>query len=435
MSWQKVKMGEFLTNRENRFKPSDKNIAGLKRIDKIDFSGNIYLSEKPSNTDMILVKQGDLVISGINVEKGAMSVYQGKEDVTATIHYSSYSFDENKIDIDFLKMFLKSPEFKLALKEQVPGGIKTEIKPKHILPLEVFIPTDISEQKVIVSEYLKFKSKNTDLYNELTYQQDLVKQLRQAILREAMQGKLVKQDIKDGHAKVLLEKIKAEKAKSGKKEKPLPPIKPEEIPFDIPENWVWCRLGEICTKIGSGSTPKGGNYSEKGVPFFRSQNIYDDGLDYDDIKNITDEVHKQMSGTTVIANDILLNITGGSMGRCALVPKDFKEGNVSQHVCIIRPIEINNRFVHSIILSPFFQTFIFSSTTGAGREGLPKYNLEQFIIPLPPLSEQNRIVQKLNELMQYCNELEASIKQSQVQNEKLLQQVLREALRKEPVEA
>jgi type I restriction enzyme S subunit len=83
-------------------------------------------------------------------------------------------------------------------------------------------------------------------------------------------------------------------------------------------------------------------------------------------------------------------------------------------------------------LSPFFQKFIFSSTTGAGREGLPKYNLEQFIIPLPPIEEQNRIVQKLDELMQYCNELEASIKQSESQNEKLLQQVLREALRKEP---
>src|SRR5690606_37852769 len=107
----KVKMGEFLINRESRFKPKDKAIAGLKRIDKIDFSGTIYLSNKPSNTDMIIVKKGDLVISGINVEKGAMSVYQGKEDVTATIHYSSYSFDEKKIDIEFLKMFLKSPEF------------------------------------------------------------------------------------------------------------------------------------------------------------------------------------------------------------------------------------------------------------------------------------------------------------------------------------
>jgi len=110
------------------------------------------------------------------------------------------------------------------------------------------------------------------------------------------------------------------------------------------------------------------------------------------------------------------------------VPVDFSEGNVSQHVCIVRPILCDNSLIHKLILSPLIQQYIFSSTTGAGREGLPKYNLEQFVIPLPPLSEQQHIVAKLDELMQYCDELEASIKESQQQNELLLQQVLREAL-------
>jgi type I restriction enzyme S subunit len=91
---------------EDRFKPKDKAIEGLKRVNKIDFSGNIYLSNKDSNTDMILVKQGDLLISGINVEKGAVAVYDGQEDVTATIHNSSYEFDDEKIDVEFLKLFL-----------------------------------------------------------------------------------------------------------------------------------------------------------------------------------------------------------------------------------------------------------------------------------------------------------------------------------------
>ena len=439
MSWGKVTLGQFITLRNERFKPKDVSIARLKRIDKIDFSGKIFISEKPSNTDMILIKKGDLVISGINVEKGAMAVYTGDEDITATIHYSSYSFDENKIDTDFLKHFLKSLEFKEALKEQVPGGIKTEIKPKHLLPLLVNIPIDIKEQRAVVKILQQRNSKVDAISLEIVKQLGFVKKLRQKLLQEAIQGKLVLQNKKDEPASELLKKIKAEKQKliaekKLKKEKELPPIKPEEIPFDIPENWVWCRLGDLCTKIGSGSTPRGSSYSSSGKPFFRSQNIYDSGLVFEDIKYISDEIHKQMKGTTVFANDILLNITGGSMGRCALVYENFEEGNVSQHVCIIRPILVINKFYHSIALSPFFQKFVFSSTTGAGREGLPKYNLEQFLIPIPPLAEQNRIVQKLNELMQYCNELEASIKKSESQNEKLLQQVLREALRKEPVE-
>jgi len=436
MSWQKVKLGQFLKNREGRYKPKDPAIQGLKRIEKIDFSGTIYLSDKVSNTDMILVKKGDLVISGINVEKGAMNIYQGEEDVVATIHYSSYEFDEKQIDIDFLTNFLKSLEFKKALKEQVPGGIKTEIKPKHILPLEVEIPTDVEEQRKVVKKLNENNSIIEDVSSELTHQLDLIKQLRQAFLREAMQGKLSHAELvsasqETGHE--LLAKIKAEKAqliaeKKLKKEKELPPITADEIPFEIPEHWAWCRLGEICTKIGSGSTPKGSNYSESGKPFFRSQNIYDNGLVLDDIKYISDDVQQQMNGTVVLANDILLNITGGSMGRCALVPNDFEEGNVSQHVCIIRPLLLNNVFLHKLVLSPYFQNLIFSSTSGAGREGLPKYNLEQFMIPLPPLHDQEQIVAKLEELLAFCDGLEQSIKESQGYNEKLLQQVLREAL-------
>jgi type I restriction enzyme S subunit len=238
----------------------------------------------------------------------------------------------------------------------------------------------------------------------------------------------VPQNPDDETASELLKKIKAEKAKADKKEKPLPEIKAVEIPFKIPKNWEWCRLGEICLKIGSGSTPKGSNYSKSGFPFFRSQNVYNNGLVYDDITFISGEVQKQMKGTVVLPNDILLNITGGSMGRCAIVPMDFKEGNVSQHVCIIRPIKIANKFLHNCILSPTFQTFIFHSTTGAGREGLPKYNLEQFLFPLPPLSEQHRIVTKIDELMTLCDELETSVKNNQEYTQLLYQTALKEAL-------
>lgn len=292
------------------------------------------------------------------------------------------------------------------------------------------------ENKIIEIQESQFKGSvlSSELINQLT----LVKKLHQQLLQDAVQGKLVEQSAKDEPASELLKRIKAEKTKlikegKLKKEKELPPIKSEEIPFKIPENWVWCRLGEICTKIGSGSTPNGSNYAVQGIPFFRSQNIYESGLVYDDIKFISDEIHKQMNGTVVYSNDILLNITGGSLGRSVLVPNDLLEGNVSQHVCIIRPICIENMFLHNVVLSPFFQNFIFSSTTGAGREGLPKYNLEQFLVPIPPLKEQQRIINKIDQLIKICNVFEENIKQSTSQNEKLLQQVLREALRKEEV--
>jgi type I restriction enzyme, S subunit len=340
--------------------------------------------------------------------------------------------DEKQLHPKYLHLYLQ--QFKDSL--LVPlmkGAANVSLPMNKLADVEIKVPSLERQLEIIELEDEAAELKN-ELEERLVAQDVDVIKLRQAILREAMQGKLTKQDTKDGNGKDLLEKIKAEKAKSGKKEKPFPPIKSEEIPFEIPENWVWCRLGEICSKIGSGSTPKGSNYSKNGFPFFRSQNIYNEGLVYDDIKFVSEEVQKQMNGTIVLANDILLNITGGSLGRCALVPNDFKEGNVSQHVCIIRPLRVEIKYFHKIILSPYFQKFIFSSTTGAGREGLPKYNLEQFLIPIPPPAEQNRIVKKLEQFMQLCDELQYSIQQSKIENEKLLQGALRDALKKEEVE-
>lgn len=339
--------------------------------------------------------------------------------------------DENVLRADYLYRFLYLNKEK-ELVGRMKGMANVSLPIKEIGNIEIPVPP-VQEQIIFVENYNTLEKDSGLLSTELTHQLDLVKQLRQAFLREAMQGKLAQQDPKDEPASKLLEKIKAEKEQLVKekkigKDKPLPPIKSEEIPYELPDNWVWCRLGDICSKIGSGSTPKGSNYSENGYPFFRSQNIHDSGLNYDDIKFISDEVHDKMNGTVVLPNDILLNITGGSLGRCAIVPEDFNEGNVSQHVSIIRPINVENSFIHKLVISPLLQRYIFNSTTGAGREGLPKYNLEQFVIPLPPFQEQERIVAKLDELMKFCDELEESIQGSQVQNEMLLQQVLREAL-------
>ena len=229
--WRRTRIGEFLFEREGKYKPDSENIAGLKRIDKIDFSGNFHIAQKPSQTNMILIHHGDLVISGINVSKGAMGIYHGNEDVTATIHYSSYTFDTSKIDVEYFKRFLKSAEFIRLLQEQVKGGIKTEIKPKHILPLEIDLP-DRNEQKKIVDHFKSIETEDDELKKELTHQQTLLKKLRRQILQEAIEGKLTadwreqNRDVEPASellARIQAEKIQLIKDKKIKKQKPLPP--------------------------------------------------------------------------------------------------------------------------------------------------------------------------------------------------------------------
>ena len=240
-----------------------------------------------------------------------------------------------------------------------------------------------------------------------------IKKLRQKILDLAIRGKLVPQDPNDEPASVLLERIKAEKErliKEGKIKRSKKTTKTsdtphyENVPFEVPKGWVWTDIENICSKIGSGSTPRGSNYSSKGIPFFRSQNIYNNGLVYEDIKFISEDIHQTMIGTEVLPNDLLLNITGGSLGRCAIVPANFQRGNVSQHVCIMRPILVVSEYFHAFVLSSSFSKSI--KITGSGREGLPKYNLERIFFPLPPLTEQYRIVSEIEHWFALINQIE-----------------------------
>jgi len=263
-----------------------------------------------------------------------------------------------------------------------------------------------------------------------------IKQLRQTILNLAVRGKLVEQDPEDEPVEFLLAEINSRMRSFGFKKVSSKPD-PSGEPFCLPEGWTWRRLGEICEKTGSGSTPRGGKdaYANAGVPFLRSQNIYNDGLRLSDVVFIDEVTHGRMAGTRVLPADLLLNITGGSIGRCAKVPFDFDEANVSQHVAIIRVAARGMEdFIHALILSPYFQGFVDKSQTGAGRGGLPKNRMDAIPVPLPPLAEQHRIVAKVDELMALCDQLEQQLSQADQKRRRLLEAVLAEALR-EPEEA
>lgn len=241
-----------------------------------------------------------------------------------------------------------------------------------------------------------------------------IKKLRELILELAVRGKLVPQDPSDEPASELLKKIAVEKAKlieegKIKKEKPLPTISEDEKHFELPLGWEFIRLGELTSKLGSGSTPRGGQaaYQETGIIFLRSQNVWNDGLKLDDTAYISDETHRAMDGTHVFPNDILLNITGASLGRTTIFPAELKVANVSQHVTIVRLVEPQMvKFVHLGIMSPMVQHLVWGRQVGMAIEGLSKKVLEQFEFPIPPLAEQHRIVAKVDELMAFCDQLE-----------------------------
>ena len=264
----------------------------------------------------------------------------------------------------------------------------------------------------------------------LTTRPDRIKPLRQTILNLAVRGKLVEQDAADEPASTLIKVAQGLQAERGAKVK-VDPIQPSEVPFHVPFGWLWTRIGTIALQTGSGSTPRGGKsaYAGEGTPFLRSQNIYDDGLRLDDVVFINDETNKKMKRTQVKAKDLLLNITGGSIGRCTRVPDEFPGANVSQHVAIIRTAVAGiEDYLHLLIRSPFFQEYVNGEQTGAGRGGLPKNRMDRIPVPLPPLAEQSRILAKVDTLMALCDRLEAALTTTDTTRTRLLESLLHESL-------
>lgn len=441
-SWPYRPLSDFLIEREGRFKPNDSEIASYKRLDKIDFSGNIHISEKPSKTDMIIIEPGDLVISGINVAKGALAVYEGEEPVIATIHYSSYTFNKNKIDIAFLKRFLKSPAFISELQDQVKGGIKTEIKPKHLLPLKARIP-ELAEQHKINNYFDAIDNEISDLSNEVNTQSSYLTKLRQAILQEAIQGKLsadwrkknpVRKGDPDYDAESLLEKIQAEKEKlikdgKIKKQKPLAPIKGEEVPFGLPKGWVWTRLGEIAESLSTGpfgSMLHKSDYVTNGIPIVNPMNLSDYGIVADNRMMVSDSTANRLCRYKLKENDLII-ARRGNLSKCCIVFKDQENWLCGTGSFFMRLMTVNIHFFVLVYRSKVSQSYLLQDSIGQTMDNLNQKLLSKLPIALPPIAEQQAIVNRVENILSMVDELEKQVFERKEQSEQLMQAVLREA--------
>jgi len=163
--------------------------------------------------------------------------------------------------------------------------------------------------------------------------------------------------------------------------------------------WGKSKLEDVTEKINSGKTPLGGesNYLTEGILFIRSQNVNNERLELDNSVFISEGVNASMKNSVVKPNDILLNITGASLGRSCVVPENFKVANVNQHVCIIRVKKgYNPRFIQPILSSQRGQAIFESLQTGSGREGLNFESIKKIALHFPSLSEQGKIANFLS---------------------------------------
>ena len=430
MSWRTVKLGQLVEN----FSVRAKDVGGAEGLDFYGVSNEDgiiktkYAAEDKAE-DYKIIEKGCFAYNPYRVNVGSIGLVSDDTRGLISPAYVIFKPKPKSIIPELLFKFLKSAEGLRQIIFYARGTVRQALRFEDLCNIEISIP-DYSEQQGLYNKLINSQKSSNILDAELKNQLELLKKLRQQLLQDAVQGKLVEQNKKDVPASELLKKIKAEKEKliaekKLKKEKELPPIKPEEIPFEIPENWMWCRLGDLID-LTSGQDLAPYEYSDSyssGMPYITGASNLQNG---EVIINRWTNNPKSFA----INGDLLLTCKGSGIGKMAYLKID--KVHIARQIMAVRSPFISIKYIE-IILSNNIKTFRLNAKSLI--PGIDRPQVFKLLVPLPPLLEQNRIVQKLDELMQYCNELEARIKESESQNEKLLQQVLREALRKEPVEA
>jgi len=253
-----------------------------------------------------------------------------------------------------------------------------------------------------------------DHYARIADAPDAIARLRRFVLDLAVRGKLVEQDAGDEPASELLERIGAEKArliKEGqiKQDRPLPPIQAGDISLQLPNGWAFCRLGDLAQLVTSGSRDWAKHYSNEGAIFIRMGNLCKDHyrLRLDHIQHVKAPTDGEGTRTRLTAGDILISITG-EVGMLGLIPENFGEAYINQHTAMVRPIGLlGSRYLPELFRSPFAQGQFNEPQRGI-KNSFRLTDITQFVVPLPPLAEQHRIVAKVDELMALCDQLEAA---------------------------
>jgi type I restriction enzyme S subunit len=332
--------------------------------------------------------------------------------------------DESFVLAKYLHIYLHWNREELLV-SQMKGMANVSLPMNRIADVMVTVPS-IDKQREIIELEKQLIDKEIEADNLFADQLTQLENLNQAILQEAVQGKLLKQDLKDEPATELLKRIKAEKAKSGKKEKPLPAIKPEEIPFEIPENWVWCRLGEII------------QYTENlDIQKYLSPDTIVNYVDIDAIDNqnfiIREAKQKSVKELSTRARRVLKpNFIAYSTVRPYLkniaIVEEEKENYIgSTGFNVFKTLNVELKYAFYYLLTPYVNNSFKDLMVGFNSPSITNVQFEKSLLPLPPLSEQKRIVAEIEKQLAKTKQLKEHIIANQQATEQLLKALLHQA--------
>ncbi len=361
------------------YENKDKN-TGMQESTVLSLSyGNVIVKPEEKLTGLVpesfetyqIVEPGDIIIRGTDLQNDVTSLRTGlaRDRGIITSAYINLRPHDNVLPF-YLHYVLHSYDVKKVF-YGLGSGLRQNLSYEDFKYLDLPLP-DIPTQERIVA----LLDDKTDKINRAVQ----IKEGQIALLRERKQI-IIQEAVTKGL-------------------NPDAPMKDSGIDWigQIPAHWDVKRIKHLTTKVGSGITPTGGalTYIDDGIPLLRSQNVHFGRIDLSGVARIAPRVHQSMSNSHVAKGDVLLNITGGSIGRCHFVDED-EPLNVNQHVCILRPSRaIQTQFLNACLASEIGQKQIWFFQQGGGREGLNFEAIKNFWLPVPTPDEQAAIISQIS---------------------------------------
>lgn len=429
--WQKVKIGDLL----QESKIESRNPCASKRIRvRLNVKGVEKRPEKNETkgaTKQYIRKAEQFIYGKQNFHKGAFGIVPKELDGFETSSdIPAFDVSERCIP-EWIYFFFKAGNRYLQLEKLASGVGSKRISPNKIYEINIPLP-DTEEQRRIIKKIKSCELKEAVLFDQNNLQQSQLFLLRQQILQDAISGKLTADwraenpDIEP--ASELLKKIKAEKekliaAKKIKKEKPLPPIAEVEIPFELPENWEWCRLGELCFKITDGfhnTPPK----VKEGFPYIAATHVKSEKIDWENCHYVAEEFHRELWGKAFPKQgEVLVVNIGAGCGTPAIIDVDYEFSFKNTAILKFFQDKLSNEYLFNFFLGS--RTSIYSELTKGGLQPFLSLKiLNNIIFPLPPYTEQMVIIAKVEKLLEYVSQLEKKTNQVKKDVDMLMQAFL-----------
>ena len=366
-------------------------------------SNNKFMMNRWTTCPKSTAKQGDILLSC----KGTVGKIAILHEEIVHIARQFMAIRVYLCNKAFVMFFLESiiERIKKASKGLIPG-----IERNDILSLSIPLPP-IAEQNRIVQK-IKQAISILDTIDELQAQYtDNLTALKSKLIDAAIQGKLTKQLPEDGTAEELYQQIQEEKQrliKEGKikKSKPLPAITEDEIPFDIPENWKWIKLGNIANVLGGKRIPAGRTLTTEntGHKYIRISDMKNGTVNTEGLLFVPEDIYPSISQYIINKDDIYITVAG-TIGKVGKIPAEIDGANLTENADRIVFSIIDQDWLIVCLSSTVVQKQIERLTTSVAQPKLAIKRIQAFSIPLPPLAEQKRIVQKLDEILKLCERM------------------------------